>query len=177
MDRPMQELLRQSDPLGFVATTLFDTQVSRDVLGFAKRFLTPFDLARVFGETETVVSFYPTNIASQALLEFCTQLAYARIIPWESSPLGAESLATLAASSVKAGTVTLGATVGFIAAGKTPLLLITVPLGIVLCGASVSFAKWIEENRSKVWSRMSPFRDAKDHHYDHERGGESRAND
>jgi hypothetical protein len=88
-------------------------------------------------------------------LQFATYVANARIIPFESSPLGAEALASIAAASVKAGPVTLGATVGFIAAGPTPFLLITVPLGIILCGASVSFAKWMVENRNAIWDRLA----------------------
>jgi hypothetical protein len=85
---------------------------------------------------------------------FANYAIAARVIPFEQSPLGAESLSSIAVSSVKAGTIGLGATVGYISAGPTPFLLITVPLGIVLCGASVSFAKWLEENRAKIWGRL-----------------------
>jgi hypothetical protein len=85
---------------------------------------------------------------------FASYAACARVIPFEQSPLGAESLASIAVSSVKAGTIGLGATVGFLAAGQTPFLLITVPLGIVLCGVSVSFAKWLEENRTRIWDKL-----------------------
>jgi hypothetical protein len=93
---------------------------------------------------------------SDELLLFANYAATARIIPFEQSPLGADSLASIATSSVKAGTITLGATVGFLSAGPTPFLPITVPLGIVLCGASVSFAKWLEENRKPIWNRLLP---------------------
>lgn len=92
--------------------------------------------------------------AADDLLPFSTYVAYARIIPFETSPLGAESLATIASSSAKARTVAMGATVGYFAAGTTPLLLITVPLGIVLCGAAVSFAKWLDENREIIWRKL-----------------------
>lgn len=85
---------------------------------------------------------------------FATYVANARIIPFEQSPLGAESLANIALKSSRAGSIGIGATVGFIAAGPTPFLLIAVPLGIVLCGAAVSFAKWLEENRKPIWSRL-----------------------
>jgi hypothetical protein len=85
---------------------------------------------------------------------FAEYVSYARVIPFEQSPLGAESLAAIAANAVKGGTVTIGATIGFIAAGPTSLLLITVPAGIILCGAAVSFSKWIEENRSVIWSKL-----------------------
>lgn len=85
---------------------------------------------------------------------FAQYIAYTKLVPIEESPLGAEALATIAASSVKAGTVTVGVTVGFIVAGATPFLLITVPLGIILCGSAISFAKWVEENRTAVWSKL-----------------------
>jgi hypothetical protein len=87
-------------------------------------------------------------------IRFSEYVSYARVIPFEQSPLGAESLAAIAANAVKGGTVTIGTTIGFMAAGPTPLLLITVPAGIILCGAAVSFSKWIEENRSVIWSKL-----------------------
>jgi hypothetical protein len=170
LDREVQELLGYGDRLHRVAETFFDAHVE---YGAALPYITPAHLALVLGEPVLITNESIVK-GSKGLAEFCTQLAYARIIPFESSPLGAESLATLAANSVKAGTVTLGATVGFIAAGKTPLLLITVPLGIVLCGASVSFAKWIEENRTKVWSKMSLF---SEHFNDREANDRDEGND
>lgn len=87
-------------------------------------------------------------------LAFAQYASYARVIPFEQSPLGAESLAGIAANAVKAGAVTLGATIGLMAAGGTPFVLITVPAGIILCGAAVSFSKWAEENREKIWSKL-----------------------
>jgi hypothetical protein len=85
-------------------------------------------------------------------LAFANHIATAQVIPFEHSPLGAESLATIA----KAGAVPLGAWVGYlsISGGPPAFLLITVPLGIVLVGASVSFNKWIQENRKSIWNSI-----------------------
>jgi hypothetical protein len=89
---------------------------------------------------------------------FCSYLANADIIPFEQSPLSATSLANIALKSAKAGSIGLGTTVGFLAAGgSSPMLLITVPFGIVLCGAAMSFTKWLEENRKTIWSRLAGF--------------------
>ncbi len=96
----------------------------------------------------------PINRPNHMDLAFANYVANARVVPFERSPLGAESLSSIAASSVKAGTITLGATVGYLSAGPTPFLLVAVPLGIVLCGASVSMAKWLEENRNRIWNRL-----------------------
>jgi hypothetical protein len=81
---------------------------------------------------------------------FAEHVAEAPIVPFEHSPLGGESLAKIA----KAGPAGLGAVVGYLAAGSTPYLLIAVPLGIVLCGASMSFAKWLEKNYNRIWANI-----------------------
>lgn len=81
---------------------------------------------------------------------FSQYLAYSRIIPFEQSPLTPDALATIA----KGGSIALGATIGYVVAGSTPFLLITVPAGIVLCGAAYSFSKWIEENRNEIWKKV-----------------------
>jgi hypothetical protein len=87
-------------------------------------------------------------------LEFAGYVANAPIVPFEHSPLGADSLINIAANAAKVGSLGVGASVGLVAGGHTPYILITVPLGIVLCGASFSLAKWLEENRNFIWSRL-----------------------
>ena len=129
--------------LQWVAQSLFGGVVERTA-----PYIEPYDFANLIG------SQIPYSNVDDQLLEFSTYVANARIIPFESSPLGAESLSGISAAA-KAGTVSLGATIGYIAAGPTPFLLITVPLGIILCGASVSFAKWMEENRNTIWAKLS----------------------
>jgi hypothetical protein len=58
-------------------------------------------------------------------------LAYERVIPFESSPLGAASLASLVTA-----TSTAGAALGYHATGD-PILFLTVPAGIVVAGAAL----------------------------------------
>lgn len=129
-----------------VAATLFNAKVN-DYSG-GPYIDVPQFAAQIFGKPDS-----PDQ--EQQALQFATYVACARIIPFESSPLGPESLASIAAGAVKGGEVGLGAAVGFIVAGPTPFLLITVPLGIIVCGASVSFAKWMVENRDRIWNKLT----------------------
>lgn len=62
--------------------------------------------------------------------EFAQYLAYAPVVPFESSPLGPKALSELATAG---GGV--GAAVGAYATGH-PLLLLVVPAGIIVCGAA-----------------------------------------
>lgn len=61
---------------------------------------------------------------------FAQYLAYAPLVPFESSPLGAKALSDLAATGGG-----IGAAVGAYATGD-PLPLLAVPAGIVVCGAA-----------------------------------------
>lgn len=129
--------------LQWVAQNLFEVTLQKTA-----PYIEPYDFANVIGSQP------PNSYVIDELLEFSTYVANARVVPFEGSPLGAESLSSIAAAA-KAGAVGLGATIGYMAAGPTPLLLITVPLGIVLCGASISFAKWLDQNRNKIWNKLS----------------------
>ena len=62
---------------------------------------------------------------------FAQYLAYAPVVPFESSPLAAQSLAELIASNAEEVTGALGR-----AATGDPLLLLAVPAGIIVCGAA-----------------------------------------
>jgi len=70
-------------------------------------------------------------------------LALDDLVPFEGSPLHADSLVNLAGKSK--GLLGLGAVVGLVASGPRPLVLITVPLGIVLCGAAAGVAKALSQ--------------------------------
>ncbi|HJS18211.1 MAG TPA: hypothetical protein VJ785_05660 [Anaerolineales bacterium] len=84
---------------------------------------------------------------------FAEYLTYSEIVPFEQSPLELWSLSNIAK---KGGAVGLGTAIGYIAVGSTPWLLIAVPLGIVMCGGAISFAKWVEEkeNRDKIFNKL-----------------------
>jgi hypothetical protein len=62
---------------------------------------------------------------------FAEYLAFEAVIPFESSPLGAKALATLIA-----GTTSAGAALGYAATGD-PIVLVTVPAGIVVAGVAI----------------------------------------
>jgi len=82
-------------------------------------------------------------------LAFSEHVAFSALVPFEESPLGLVSLASKAATLSKNG-VALGAFVGVIAGGATPLLLLTVPAGIILCASAIAFAKEIDAKRGAI---------------------------
>jgi hypothetical protein len=68
-------------------------------------------------------------------------------LPFEQSPLQGISLGALG----KASPYALGAYIGYAAGGGTPLILITVPAGIIVCGAAAGVGKALEEGlREKI---------------------------
>lgn len=64
-------------------------------------------------------------------LGFAEYVAFSEVIPIEESPLKSKSLVAIAAGA--------GAKIGLIAGGATPLVLLTVPAGIILCTAGAVF--------------------------------------
>jgi hypothetical protein len=99
-------------------------------------------------------------LPSADMLEFAEQLAFTRVIPFEESPLALVSLAEKAASIAK-DPIPLGAFIGVLAGGMTPILLITVPAGIILCGAAAAFARAIDGQMPNILQRLcgvSPIR-------------------
>lgn len=74
--------------------------------------------------------------------EFAEAVAFGDIVPFESSPLDARSLASIVTGSG----VAAGAAVGFVVgAGVPPLLLITVPAGMIICGAAAGIAAALDQ--------------------------------
>jgi hypothetical protein len=77
-------------------------------------------------------------------LGFAEYVAFAELIPIEGSPLASKSLLTVA--------VGLGAKIGLIAGGATPLVLLTVPPGIILCTAGAVFGPALGQKVAKLIS-------------------------
>jgi hypothetical protein len=67
------------------------------------------------------------------ILSFSESACFEELIPFENSPLEPAALASLVK---KASTTALGAYIGFVAVGPSPLLFISVPAGIIICGAA-----------------------------------------
>src|SRR5262245_51923621 len=74
-------------------------------------------------------------------MRFAEVIAFDEVVPVEHSPLKAEALATLVTKATGAG---LGAFAGFVAFGASPLLLVTVPAGMIICGAAKGVADALE---------------------------------
>ena len=71
----------------------------------------------------------------QQLLQFSEFVAFSELVPVEHSPWDLHSLATLA-TALRPSTLMLGAVTGLAAGAGTPLVLLTVPAGIVLVGSA-----------------------------------------
>jgi hypothetical protein len=84
--------------------------------------------------------------------EMAETLAFAELVPFESSPLATESVV---GALIKGGGITSGALVGLVSAGPTPLLLLTVPAGMILCGAAAGIAAALEQGlRARLLRRL-----------------------
>jgi hypothetical protein len=74
--------------------------------------------------------------------EFALYLIQAEIVPFENSPLEGVSLEKLLTNVSAVG---LGGYIGFVVAGSSPLLFITVPAGMIICGAASGLARGLED--------------------------------
>jgi len=74
--------------------------------------------------------------------DFAEQLIFGKHVPFEHSPIELESLGNLVA---KASGIGVGAYVGFVISGTSPLLLLTVPAGMVICGAAAGVSRALED--------------------------------
>jgi hypothetical protein len=103
----------------------------------------------------------PPEVPAQSR-RFAEELAFATIVPFAESPLAAVSLASKVAGFAKSP-IALGSFVGALAGSAPlavggvvafPLLIITVPAGIILCGTAAAFAKFVDERRDDVFSKL-----------------------
>jgi hypothetical protein len=98
------------------------------------------------------------------LHRFAERVAFSRLVAAEASPLGAESVAGLLTTSTAGGG---GVLIALQAVGATPMLLIAVPVGIVLIGASLGIAEALQTGlRSKILRRMGVEQDTEDERED-----------
>lgn len=75
-------------------------------------------------------------------IEFAKILAFAPVVPFENSPLHLDSVATLITGASGVG---LGAYAGFVVAGSSPLIFVTVPMGMIIFGAAAGVANALEQ--------------------------------
>ena len=74
-------------------------------------------------------------------LEFAKYLAFSPVVPTRRNPLDLEAVASLVTSATGVG---LGAYAGFVVGGVSPLILITVPAGMILFGTASGIAQGLE---------------------------------
>jgi hypothetical protein len=123
-------------------------------LGWLQHALVKFFAAEYIQDmSDWLYSFSKCIINKPEYFEFAAYLAMTPVVPFENSPLSAESLGNLL---TKAGGYGVGAYIGFITGGTTPLLFITVPAGMVICGAAAGIGRGLEEGlRSRVRTLIS----------------------
>jgi hypothetical protein len=76
------------------------------------------------------------------LLSLAERIVEDPVVPFERSPLEALSIKEIISTGSGIG---IGAYLGFFAAAGSPLVFLTVPLGMVLCGGAVGFSKGLEQ--------------------------------
>jgi hypothetical protein len=94
----------------------------------------PFGASQMLQSLLTAPPEIAFTTTDPALVEFAHELAFTELVPFEAS---APIFRSLASISIIGGVLTAGTKVGLVAAGATPFVLITVPLGIILCGAAI----------------------------------------
>jgi hypothetical protein len=82
------------------------------------------------------------KVAPSAKRGFASYCASASVIPFEESPLAATSLISVIS---KATATTLGAAVGFLITGATPLALVVVPAGMIIFGSADGVARGLQQ--------------------------------
>jgi len=107
--------------------TYFKT-IAPSFLPAALASLLPPEQPNPFSWAETVPTGTPIWIHPNAV-GFAEYVAFSEAPPFEGSPLRSRSLMAIAVGA--------GVQIGLIAGGGTPLVLVTVPAGIVLCTAGV----------------------------------------
>jgi hypothetical protein len=100
------------------------------------------DLCNGTGRTsENADELCSLKVFAKADMEFAENLSFECDLPFENSPLTGEVLVRLVTKATGAG---VGAFAGFVAFGASPLLLVTVPAGMILCGAAKGVADALE---------------------------------
>jgi hypothetical protein len=84
-------------------------------------------------------------------LAFAEYITLAPLVPFEQSPLTGVSLGTIFAT----GSIgVIGASLGLVlAGGPTPLLFITVPAGLIVCGAAMGVAEGLQQGLRRRLTR------------------------
>ena len=77
--------------------------------------------------------------------DFAKELLSSSRIPIEESPLSGVPLGDLFSRASKASPLGLGALVGWLIAGNTPMLLLWVPIGIIIIRSSAGIGRGLEE--------------------------------
>lgn len=85
------------------------------------------------------------------LLKSSVELSVSQVIPFSQSPLKALSLTEIIE---KGSGVGIGASVGFLVAWGSPMLLISVPFGMILGGATAGIARGLEKGLEKKFLQM-----------------------
>lgn len=84
-------------------------------------------------------------IGDRAVIQFAEEASFARLVPFEQSPIDLESIVSLFTKASSTSGVALGAYAGWAVAGPTPLLFVSVTGGMLLFGAAAGIASALQE--------------------------------
>jgi hypothetical protein len=94
----------------------------------------------------------PSNLMDSARVDLAHRAVEDPLIPFEESPLDFASIASLVSGASGVG---IGAYVGFVVSGGTPLAIITVPGGMIIGGAAAGIGAALEKGlRYKILKAM-----------------------
>lgn len=144
--RPMFEL--QEDQLESAVAALMSDEPGLYRAVYDASFLAEKDFhLRRLTELPAAVRF------GRAKSDFAAYVLREPVVPFENSPLAADSILDIVTKATGTG---IGAYIGFVVAGNSPLLFVSVPAGMVICGAASGLAKGLEEGlRGRIRALIS----------------------
>lgn len=138
--RPVRDLDYISDLPSLLATVLTAEEHGEKFAEDKAEVRTLYETFRLRLESDRGYQF------NEQALKMAEALAFGNLILFRESPLDLHSLANIA---LKATGVGVGTYVGFVVSGGTLLALLTVPLGIIVCGAAMGVGKALEQGLNK----------------------------
>ncbi len=145
LDHPTEKLIVEL--LGLEAPQRLDTTSDLVLLFSALLSTTPPTAGRTFGNLTV-----PLDLMDSARADLAHRAVEDPLIPFEESPLDFASIASLVSGASGVG---IGAYVGFVVSGGTPLAIITVPGGMIIGGAAAGIGAALEKGlRYKILKAM-----------------------
>lgn len=149
--RFLPEKIDPIEPQGLIETLGFD-----QVVPIEPGWLVRGVASALAAESPAFLEYWPQRLdaVDNRHFRFAEYLTMARVVPFESSPLTAESIGNLITTTTGVG---LGAFSGFVVAGSSPFIFVLVPAGMILFGAAAGVGRGLEEGlRDRIHRAIAP---------------------